>query len=129
MARVVVVSSTEVDPAVLSDHLDPEDELHVVVPAVEQSRLEWLANDEDRARRRAEEVGETIAERAPAERASVDVKSDVPSQAVLDSIAEHNPDRILLVLRDGEDASWLEEGELDHVPGHIAGVPVTRIEL
>ena len=129
MARIVVVSSTEIDPAVLRSHVDPEDELHIVVPVVEQSRLEWLTNDEDRARQRAAEIGEEIAGSAPTEGSSVDVKSDVPSQAVLDAIAEHNPDRILLVLRTGEDASWLEDGELDHVPGQIAGIPVTRVEL
>jgi hypothetical protein len=129
MGRVVVVSSTEIDPALLGEHLEPEDELHVVVPAVEQSRLQWLTNDEDRARERADRVGEAIAANAPTESSSVDVKSDLPSQAVLDAIAEHDPDRILLVLRKGEDASWLEQGELDQVPGEIAGVPVTHVEL
>jgi hypothetical protein len=129
VARIVVVSSTEIDPAVLGDHVDREDELHVVVPVVEQSRLEWLANDEDRARERAEAIGEGIAGSAPATRSSVDVKSDVPSQAVLDAIAEHNPERILFVLREGEDASWLESGELDQVPDEIAGVPVTRLQV
>jgi hypothetical protein len=129
MARIVVVSSTELDPAVLANHVGTDDEIHVVVPAVEQSRLEWLTNDEDRARRRAEKIGETIAASSPAETSSVDVKVDVPSQAVVDAIAEHDPDRILLVLREGEDPSWLEEGELDHVPREIAGVPVTRIEV
>ena len=129
MARVVVVSSTEIDPAVLGEHVDPEDEVHVVVPAVEQSRLQWLTNDEDRARQRAEKLGEAIAESAPSESSTVEVKSDLPSRAVLDAIAEHDPERILLVLREGEEASWLEEGELDQVPGEIAGIPVTHVEV
>jgi hypothetical protein len=129
MATVVVVASSEVDRSVLAEHVDPEDELHVVIPAVEQSRLQWLASDEDAARERAREVGDEIVREAPVAEASVDVKGDVPSQAVLDAIAEHDPDRILLVLRTGEDATWLEEGELGQVPGEIAGVPVVHVTI
>ena len=61
--------------------------------------------------------------------AAVDVKPDVPSQTVLDAIAEHRPDRILVAVREGEDATWLETDELDRVPGQIAGVPVTRVAI
>ena len=129
MATVVVVASSEVDRSTLDEHIDPDDELHVVIPAVEQSRLQWLTNDEGPARERAREVGEEIVQEAPVLDASVDVKRDVPSQAVLDAIAEHDPDRIVVVLRTGEDATWLEEGELAHVPGEIAGVPVIRVSI
>ena len=45
----------------LSDVVAPDDELHVVVPAVEQSRLQWLTNDEDNARAEAQAVGEAVA--------------------------------------------------------------------
>ncbi len=58
MARIVVVASSEMDRDALASVLEPDDELHVVVAAVEQSRLQWLANDEGDARRQAEEVGE-----------------------------------------------------------------------
>jgi hypothetical protein len=126
---VVVVASSEVDRTTLDEHIDPDDELHVVIPAVEQSRLQWLTNDEGAARERAREVGDEIVQEAPVLDASVDVKRDVPSQAVLDAIAEHDPDRIVVVLRTGEDATWLEEGELAQVPGEIAGVPVVRVSI
>jgi hypothetical protein len=129
MATVVVVASSEVDPATLEEHVDPGDELHVVIPAVEQSRLQWLTNDESAARERAREVGDEIAHDAPVSDASIDVKRDVPSQAVLDAIAEHDPDRLVVVLRTGDDATWLEEGELAQVPGEIAGVPVVRVSI
>jgi hypothetical protein len=129
MASVVVVASSEVDRTTLDEHIDPDDELHVVIPAVEQSRLQWLTNDEGAARERAREVGDEIVQEAPVLDASVDVKRDVPSQAVLDAIAEHDPDRIVVVLRTGEDATWLEEGELAQVPGEIAGVPVVRVSI
>jgi hypothetical protein len=129
MATIVVVASSEVDPATLAEYLEPDDELHVVIPAVEQSRLQWLTNDEGAARDRAQEVGEEIVHEAPVPDASVDVKRDVPSQAVLDAIAEHDPDRIVVVLRTGDDATWLEQGELLQVPGEIAGVPVVRVSI
>jgi hypothetical protein len=129
VARVVVVSSTEIEPEALGDQISAEDELFVIVPAVEQSRLKWLTNDEGEARERAQEIGDTIASDAPATATDVEVKPDVPSQAVLDAIAEHDPARIIVVLREGEDATWLEEGELAQLPGQIAGVPVTRVAV
>ena len=101
MARVVVVSSMEIEPSTLGDEISADDELFVVVPAVEQSRLKWLTNDEGEARGKAQEIGETIASDAPATATDVEVKPDVPSQLVLDAIAEHEPDRIIVVLREG----------------------------
>jgi hypothetical protein len=127
VARVVVISTAEVDRSLLEEHVAPDDEVVVVVPAVEQSRLDWLTNDEGDARQRAAEVGETISDDAPTVRAEVEVTPAAPSQAVLDAVAEHAPDRIVVALRAGEDATWLEEGELGEVPGRIAGLPVTRV--
>jgi hypothetical protein len=127
MARVVVVATSPVDRDELAEHVDPTDELVVVAPAVEQSRLDWLANDEDAARGRAHAVGETIAQEAPADAETIEVKPDSASQAVLDAIAEHDPDRIVAVVRKGEDATWLEDAE--RIPGELGGVPVTRVSV
>jgi acetylglutamate kinase len=129
MARVVVVATSAVDREVLAEHVEADDELFVVAPAVEQSRLSWLTNDEGDARDRAQSVGESIAADAPSAAAAVDVKPDVPSQAVLDAMAEHHPDRIIVAVREGEDATWLEDDELNRVPGQISGVPVIRVEI
>lgn len=129
MARVVVVSSSEIEPGALAEVVSPDDELHVVVPAVEQSRLQWLANDEGDAREDAAAIGESVAAAASAEPSSVDVKPDSPKQVVLDAIAEHQPDRIVVALRDGEEATWLEDGELDELPRKIDGIPVTPIRI
>lgn len=129
MARVVVVTSSEIDPDTLARVVLPDDDLHVVVPAVEQSRLQWLANDEDAARRDALVVGKSVGDAAPPEPASVDVRPDAPYQVLRDAIVEHRPDRIVLALREGEGASWLEDGELDEVPSEIDGVPVVRISI
>ena len=129
MARVVVIATSPVGRDELAQHIEPSDDLAVVAPAVEQSRLDWLTNDESQARARAEEVGASVADRAPADAQAVEVKPDPPSQAVVDAIAEHDPDRILVVLRSGEAATWLEDGEADRIPNEIAGVPVTLVEL
>jgi hypothetical protein len=129
VARVVVVASAEVDRSELQEVVGPDDELVVVVPAVEQSFLQWLTNDEGEARERAAEVGETIEDEAPTDADQVQVKREVPAQLVQDAVAEHRPDRIVLAVREGEDATWLEDGQLDDVPDEIAGVPVTRITI
>ena len=127
MAKVVVVATTPVDPDALADHVDPSDELVVVAPAVEQSRLDWLTNDEGDARSSAQAVGEIVAADAPTDAPEVEVKPDAPEQVVRDAVAEHHPDRIVAVVRRGEDASWLEDG--DRIPESIDGVPVALVEL
>jgi hypothetical protein len=127
MARIVVVATAPVDREALADHVDAADELVVVAPAVEQSRLDWLTNDEGAARGHAQAVGEGVAHDAPADAETIEVKPDSPSRAILDAIAEHNPDRIVAVVREGEDATWLEDA--DRIPGHLAGVPVTLVRV
>jgi hypothetical protein len=129
MARVIVVTSVEIDPNLLAEVISPDDDLRVVVPTVDQSRLQWLTNDEADTRNDALVVGESVGDAAPVEPESVDVKPDAPSQVLLDAIAEHRPDRIVLALRDGASASWLENGQLGRVPCEIGGVPVVRISV
>jgi hypothetical protein len=51
------------------------------------------------------------------------VKPDAPNQVLIDAIAENQPDRIMLALCEGEDASFLEHGHLNEVPGEIDGIP------
>jgi hypothetical protein len=63
-------------------YVDPSDELVVVAPAVEQSRLDWLANDEDDARASAQAVGSRWPRRRPADASVVEVKPDAPQQVV-----------------------------------------------
>lgn len=129
MARVVVIATAEIERSALESVLDPHDELHVLVPAVEQSRLDWLANDEDEARRAGERVGEQIGRAAPTDLESLEVRPDSPSQLARDAIAEHDPDRIVFAVRAGEDATWMEEDELQSLPAEIDGIPVTKLSL
>lgn len=129
MARVVVVASSEVPEDALSEVISPEDDVRIVMAAVDQSRFRWLVSDEDKARAQAQEVGEAIADAAPADPSSIQVKPDVPSQLVLDAIAEHKPDKIVVALREGEEAAWLEKGELEELPREIDGIPVVHVTV
>jgi hypothetical protein len=129
MARVVVVASSEVPEDALSEVISPEDDVRIVMAAVDQSRFRWLVSDEDKARAKAQETGEAIADAAPAEPSSIQVKPDVPSQLVLDAIAEHKPDTIVVALREGEEAAWLEKGELEELPDEVDGIPVVHVRV
>jgi hypothetical protein len=63
MRKVLVISSSEWPVSALKAALGGDvDELRVVVPAVHQSRLQWLTNADDDARERAE-TAEMKAER------------------------------------------------------------------
>jgi len=124
MARVVVVASSEVPEDALSEVISPEDDVRIVMAAVDQSRFRWLVSDEDKARAEAQEAGEAIADAAPADPSSIQVKPDVPSQLVLDAIAEHKPDRI-----EGDEAAWLEKGELEELPREVDGIPVVHVAV
>jgi hypothetical protein len=129
MSRVVVVASSEVPEEALSDVISPDDDVRIVMAAVHQSRLRWLVSDEDKARAEAQEAGEAIAEAAPADPSAIQVKPDLPSQVVLDAIAEHTPDKIVVALREGEEATWLEKGELEELPQEIDGIPVVHVSV
>ena len=66
MRKVLVISSSEWPVSALRAALgDDVDELRVVVPAVHQSRLQWLTNADDEARERADEAASSIAEALP----------------------------------------------------------------
>jgi hypothetical protein len=129
VTRVVIVASSEVLKDALADEIAPEDDVRIVMAAVDQSRVRWLANDEDEARAEAQQAGEAIGRAAPADPSNIQVKPELPSQLVLDAIAEHHPEKIVLALREGEEASWLEQGELDALPSEVAGIPVVHVKV
>ena len=69
MRNVLVISSSEWPVAALRAALgDDIDELRVVVPAVHQSRLQWLTNADDDARERADDAASSIADALPSQR-------------------------------------------------------------
>lgn len=126
MASVVIVTTVEVDRQLLAELVGPGDDVHVVVPAVEQSRLQWLTNAEDEPRELAAQIADDVAQRAPSTRTTAEENRDSPSQAVIDAVRMHRPDRVVVLLRAEEESTWLESGELEKIPAEIEGVPIER---
>lgn len=97
--NVLVVVSDAVDPErlkkALADELEPDSTINVVgSPSV--SRLEWLTNDEDAARREAQQLAETGARatEGEAEPAPGDV---IPEQAAEDALRTFPADEVVFV--------------------------------
>lgn len=129
MARVVLVTSVELAEEELDGIVGSDDEVFVVVPAVHQSRLQWLANDEDAARAEAEATAKAVADHAPSNMTEAEETREGPVQAVVDAVRAHRPDRVVVVVRTDDEASWLEKGALDRLPGSVEGVPVDRLAI
>jgi hypothetical protein len=132
MRNVLVVSSVAEPPPELHAALgDDVGEIHVVAPAVKQSRLQWLTNAEDDARAQAERTAEEVASAAEGEarRVEAEVGDSDPLLAVEDALRTFDADEIVVVTRTGEDASWLEEGAADTIAARFPQLPVKTIEL
>jgi hypothetical protein len=115
--RILVVTTAPVDGEALRarvhEHTGGEQaELRVVATASDLSPLDWLATDEDKARReaaeRATEVGQAVAPEA--ERVEAEVGDTDPVQAIEDALRTFPADEVVLVTRKDEDAGWLEQG-------------------
>jgi hypothetical protein len=128
--NVLVVSSVErpVDElrSVLGDDVG---EVYVVVPAVRQSRLQWLANDEDEAREQAKEAASEIADAVPTDEAEATVGDSDPVLAAKDALREFRADEVVVVTRPDEEATWLEEGSGKEIERELGGLPVKRITV
>ena len=132
MRNVLVVSSVAEPPRELHAALgDDVDEIRVVAPAVEQSRLQWLTNAEDDARAKAERAAEEVAAatEGEAERVEAEAGDSDPLLAVEDALRTFDADEIVVVTRSGEHASWLEEGAADTIAARFPQLPVKTIEL
>lgn len=132
MRNVVVVSSVAAAPPELHAALgDDVGEIRVVVPAVKQSRLQWLTNAEDDARAEAERAAAAVAEETAedAVRVKAEVGDSDPVLAVEDALRTFDADEIVVVSRVGEDASWLEEGAAETIADRFPQLPVKTIEL
>ena len=125
--NVLVITSVERPVAVLRELIgDDVDELKVVVPAVKQSRLQWLTNADDDARENAEGAATSIDEATPE-----DVKAEAgdadPLQAAEDALADFQADELVVVTRPDEEATWLEEGRAADIERRFPGLEVTRL--
>lgn len=129
--RVVLVATSPIPRDVIHEHLgDDVEDVVVVVPAVRQSRLQWLANDDDRAL----EIAERTAKRVSAAVDDADVtesgigESD-PVLAIHDAIRQHEADEILVVTRSSDEDDWLAKRAVDPAFTADVGVPVRHVHL
>jgi hypothetical protein len=132
MKNVLVVSSVPDAPAGLRDALGGDlGDVKVVSPAVKQSRLQWLTNEDDDARLDAERTAEQVARAAEGDAAHVEAEAgdSDPLLAVEDALRTFPADEIVVVLRKGEDASWLEKGAAETIAERFPGVPVKTVEV
>ena len=127
--RVLIVSTVELAGAAIDDLVGDGATTMVVVPAVKQSRLQWLANDDDRARKVAEQASTRLAEKTPGDTVVARAGESDPLLAIKDALAEFAADEILIVTRPEEDASWLEKQAAEGGVVSVHGVPVTRVVL
>jgi hypothetical protein len=133
MPRRVLVVTTAPDPSdELLDRLErdagPDVEVAVVAPAADASILEWLTDDDERAREEAlRRAAESAAVEALGARVvSVEVGDPDPVVAVRDALAKFPADELVVVTRPKDSATWLEKplltGELEQF-----GLPVTHL--
>lgn len=134
--NVLVVTTVVADDVELGKQLrgllgDEEAVVRVVAPATKLSWLDWLTNDEDRARAEARDAAERTAEaiggdaHVRIDRTSQD--SDA-AQAVDDALRNFPADAIVVLTRSSEDASWLEDEAL-RASFERFGVPVRHVAL
>jgi len=125
--NVLVVTSVDRPIAALRKALgDDVDELKVVVPAVKQSRLQWLTNADDDAREEAEETATSIDEATP-EKVQAEAGDSDPLQAAEDALADFDADELVVVTRPDEEATWLEEGRAADIARRFPGLEVKRL--
>ena len=127
--NVLVITSVERPVAAIRKALgDDVDELRIVVPAVKQSRLQWLTNADDDAREEAEDAAASIGDTTPSNVETQAGDSD-PLQAAEDALAEFEADELVVVTHPDEEASWLEEGRAADIEKSFPGLKVTRLVI
>jgi hypothetical protein len=125
--KALVVATTDVDEPELEGELVDADEIRVVSPAAQVSKLAWLTGDEDEERAEARETAEHVAEAVGGEVDPTSHNTDA-AQDVDDALRVFQPDEIVVVTRAGEDKNWLENAALQKAVNE-SGVPVRHIEL
>jgi hypothetical protein len=129
--RALVVTTVAADESSLREAIAEADEIRVVAPAADVSFLQWLTNDEDDARREADEAAERVASAAADDtRVEIDRTSESTdaAQAIQDALRDFEADEIVVVTRPGDDSTWLED-ETVRAALDSHGIPVRHREL
>ena len=123
MRNVLVVSSSEWPVAALRAALgDDIGELRVVVPAVHQSRLQWLTNADDDARERADEAASSIGDALPSQETEASAGDSDLLLAIEDALRDFAADEVVVVTRPDEEATWLEESGSEVIVQRLGGL-------
>ena len=130
MARnVLVVSTVEQADDVIRAQIGEADTIKVVVPAVRQGFLDWLANDQQ-AFARAEVVAERTADALPGVTVETGAGEANVDLAIRDALATFPADEIVVAVRPEEQEGFIESIATDHAPQHaIDGVPVRYVVI
>ncbi len=130
MARnVLVVSTVEHADDAIRAEIGEADTVKVVVPAVRQGFLDWLANDQ-KAFDRAEEAAEQTAEALPGETVEAGAGEANVGLAIRDALATFPADEIVVAVRPEEQEGFVESAATDDAPQHsIDGVPVRFVVI
>jgi hypothetical protein len=136
MARkLLVVATAPVDEGTVRDQVrrhsgEDEAEVRVVAPAAELSPLQWLANEEDDARKEAETRAEKTAAAAAPEAEHVEATPGDPDpvQAIEDMLRDFPADELIVVTRREDEATFLEKDTGEDAFERF-GLPVTHLTV
>lgn len=127
--NVLVVSTVERADDVLRAEVGDADTIKVVVPAVRQGFLDWLANDQ-RAFDRAEGVAERTAEELSGETVDAGAGEANVGLAIRDALATFPADEIVVAVRPEDEEGLVESIATVAAPQRsIEGVPVRFVVI
>jgi hypothetical protein len=130
--RLLVLATDPVDADDVRDALGGEDlgrsEVLVVSPAVNESPLAFWVSDSDEAIADAESTAEATAAalRERGARARATTGESEPLLALQDALATYPADRVLIFVRDEDEARYREDDVVGEAERRF-GVPVTEV--
>jgi hypothetical protein len=128
--RVIVVPTASVSDALLQTvvwaHAGQDAEIHVVAPASNISRLDWLTNADAEARGGAQTLADDTAEAVPTDNVEAHVGDSDPLQAIEDALRTFPADEVIIITLPEESAAWLESGAGEEAQRRFA-LPVTHL--
>jgi len=128
--RVLVVATSGLSPEkvapAVGERIADDAVVRVVGTSSGLSRLDWLTNTEDEARAKAAERAERLAQAIPQADVDSEPGDTDPLQAIEDEVRLFEPNRIIVVTRNDEHATWLETG-VGATAKELFDVPVTHV--
>jgi hypothetical protein len=128
--RVIVVPTAVIADELLQTvvwaHAGMDAEIHVIAPASNISRLDWLTNAEDDAREDAQALADGTADTVPTENVEAMVGDSDPLQAIEDALRTFPADEVIIITLPDESGSWLESGFGEEAQRRFA-LPVTHL--